>query len=250
MILDSCPSVRYRQAPLFSYEFKNRCDESSLLVEWEALFRGAYTSDSEFMDQTFRRRTGEYPTFAKKHATPPVLLVKFDRHQHLVPRILELFPTLQMLSVVRHPCGAMHSWFTAKEEFPPATDPREHWRTGAIKKVGPGDHFGFDDWKAMTRDHLAIERMQPNRFRVVRYERFAQNPEAETRAAFAFLNLEMTDQTKDFLVASRGRHDHSDYAVFKDPSVVDRWRTEMIPEIRDAILSELRSTDLAGILDE
>ncbi len=248
MIFDSCPVVRYRMSPLFSYEFKNFVNEASPRSDWEHVLQGSYTSSNEFMNQTERRASGEYPVFSVKHVEPPVLVLKFNRFQNLLERFVDLFPEMKVLAVVRHPCGAIHSWLTAPKEFPPSADPLEHWRSGAIKKTGCGDFFGFEDWKAVTRLHLRLAKEHPDRFRLVRYEDVVGDPAGQVQELFAFFDLPVSVQTDDFLSRSRREHLPGPYSVFKPPSVVHRWQRELQPEIRDGILTELAGTDLERFL--
>lgn len=247
-IVDSSPDVRYRMSPLFSYEFKNQIRQGATRDDWLEVLRGSYVSADDFMNQTTRRKAGEYPSFACKQANPELLVIKYNRFQNLTEEMLELLPEMKVLAVVRHPCGAMHSWLTAAKEFPTDADPLEHWRSGAAKKSGFGDVFGFDDWCWVTRLHLRLASEHPRQFRLVRYERFVDDAENETRALFEWLGLEYTDQTATFLGRSQSTSVSGDYSVFRPPAVKDRWRSELQPQIRDAILSDLEGTDLAQFL--
>jgi hypothetical protein len=235
-------------SPLFSYEFKNQIREGATRQDWERVLRGAYVSQDDFMNQTTRRRAGEYPTFAFKHANPSMLVIKYNRFQNLTEEMLERLPELKMLAVVRHPCGAIHSWLTAPKEFSTDADPLAHWRSGAAKKSGYGDFFGFDDWCWVTRLHLRLADERPEQFRLVRYENFVDGAEKETAALFDWLDLEYTDQTAAFLRESQSSSVSGDYSVFRPAAVKDRWRSELQPEIRHAILSDLEGTDLAQFL--
>lgn len=247
-VVDSSPEVRYKMSPLFSYEFKNQVREGATRQDWERVLRGAYSSENEFMNQTERRRAGEYPTFEVKQADPPLLVIKYNRFQNLTEEMLALLPELKMLAVVRHPCGAMHSWLTAPKEFPPDADPLEHWRSGAAKKSGYGDFFGFDDWCSVTRLHLRLSAERPQQFRIVRYETFVDDAEQQTRSLFDWLGLEYTEQTARFLRQSQMTSVPGDYSVFRSPAVKDRWRSELQPEIQEVIFSELEGTELARFL--
>ena len=248
-IFDSSPDVRYRMSPLFSYEFKNAVREGATRADWERVLRGSYGSDNEFMNQTYRRTAGEYPTFATKQPEPPLLVIKFNRFQNLVEEMLDLFPELKIVGVVRNPCGAIHSWITAPKEFPPDADPLEHWRSGACKKTGWGDYFGFDDWKWIARLYLRLAAERPAQFRLLRYEHFVADAPRQSRELFAWLDLPWGPQTEDFLARSQQTFVPGDYSVFKPAEVKDRWRAELQPAIRDAILSELAGTELAVFLE-
>lgn len=248
-ILDSSPKVRFRMSPLFSWEFKHALNEESTREDWAHVLQAVYASDNEFMKQAANRKSGEYPTFPNKETLPPILVVKFDRYQNLVERFFELVPDLRGVAIVRHPCGAIHSWLTAPKEFPPESDPLEYWRSGAAKKREYGDYFGFDDWKWVTRLHARLAAQMPERLRLVRYEALVQDPLPLAREILTFLDIPWSDQTEEFINASRTRHDPGPYSVYKSPSVAHRWRTELQPEIRMAIEDELRGTDLEIFLE-
>jgi hypothetical protein len=247
-IVDSSPDVRYRMSPLFSYEFKNQIRQGATRDDWLKVLRGAYVSANDFMSQTTRRKAGEYPTFETKQANPSLLVIKYNRFQNLTEEMLELLPEMKVLAVVRHPCGAMHSWLTATKEFPPDADPLKHWRSGAAKKSGYGDFFGFDDWCWVTRLHTRLAHERPQQFRLVRYDEFVDDVENQTRTLFDWLDLEYTKQTAAFVGRSQSTSISGDYSVFRPPTVKDRWRSELQPQIRDAILSDLEGTDLAQFL--
>ncbi len=188
-IFDSHPDVRFRLSPLFSYDFKNRLNETSTREEWEVVLRGAYGSDSAFMDQTERRKRGEYPIFPAKAKAPVHFAIKDTRFHNLARRALELLPNLDLIALVRHPCGAMHSWLTSKGEFPAGADPMAEWRSGRCRKTGYGEYWGFDDWKQVTDMHLELARIFPGRVLIQRYEDLVRDSRASVGAIFAFAGL-------------------------------------------------------------
>jgi hypothetical protein len=247
-ILDSSPEVRFRLSPLFSYAFKNAVDESSSAAEWERLFGDVYASDDRFMDQTDRREAGHYPTFPVKSPEPGLLVLKMTRYHHLLRAALRCSPQLRMVAIVRHPCGAIHSWLTTPAEFPATADPLEEWRSGNCRKTAPEEFWGFEDWKRITRLHVQLESEFPERFRIVSYERLVQSAVQETADLFGFLDLEVGEQTRSFLHTSQTRRVAHSHAVFKDPSVRHRWRTELDPAIARKILAETEGADLARFL--
>ncbi|HEU4402494.1 MAG TPA: sulfotransferase [Candidatus Polarisedimenticolia bacterium] len=247
-IVDSSPEVRFRLAPIFSYAFKNAVHEGSSRAEWEALFRGAYHSDDPFMSQAVNRAAGRYPVFDQKAPQPQVLAIKETRFHNFITRTLDLFPDLKIAAIVRHPCGAIHSWLSTPKEFPPGADPLSEWRTGRCRKTTPEEFWGFEDWKSVTRQHLALERSRPERVRIVHYETLVEEAAGTTRALFDFLGLPFAAPTERFLRDSQERHVEDSHAVFKHKRVKDRWRTDLHPSIRDAILGEIEGTDLERFL--
>jgi hypothetical protein len=160
-IFDSSSQVRFRLSPLFSNELKNYVNDESPVKNWEYVFRKAYCSDSEFMNQTENRRVGKYPVFEKKDPEPEHLVIKDTCFHNLIERMLKLFDNLKMVAIVRHPCGAIHSWIAALGEFPSNADPTKEWRTGNCRKTGFGEYWGFEDWKTVTRLHMRLECNMP-----------------------------------------------------------------------------------------
>jgi hypothetical protein len=246
-IVESCPIVRYRLSPLFAYSLKGRIDASSVRDDWLGLLEDAYNSNDAYMTRERERADGRYPVFLERLAKPPVLALKFDRFHDLMPKILQYFVAdgIRIVFIVRHPCAAVHSWLTAPREFPPDADPLEHWRDGRIKKQSYGDFFGFEDWKRVTRMQLDLAAAYPNSTRMLRYESLVADPVGVTRDLFEFLALPFDTQTTAFLEASSATHHPDTYAVYKHPTLTDRWRNELHPAIKNAILSELDGTEFA-----
>jgi hypothetical protein len=95
--------------------------------------------------------------------------------------------------------------------------------------------FGSDDWKRVTEMQVELAQAFPRTTRVQRYEPLVADPKSSTRALFEFLGLPFAEQTAAFLRASSTAHYPDTCAVFKDPPAVNRWRSELLPTIRDAI---------------
>ncbi len=234
--------------PLFSYEFKNRLDRSSSGAEWEQLFREVYETRSEYLDQDYLRRDGWVPTFEQHSETPAHLGIKSTRFHDLAPGLLEGVPALRWIALVRHPIAAMHSWLTSAEEFPAEADPKQEWRTGACRKTGPGEFWGFEDWKSTTRAYLQLASAQPDRVQLVSYEALVANPQGEARRLFAWADLPWSEQTSHFLEVSTQGSDQHGRSVFKSPKVAERWRSEAAPWLVEAIEQDLKGDPLEAFL--
>lgn len=247
-IIDSSPEVRFRLSPLFSYAFKNAVTESSSKEEYKALFDGAYLAHDDFMEQTRNREQGHYPTFEHKATDAGYLAIKMTRFHNLIPTMLQYFENLKMVAIVRHPCGAIHSWLSTPNEFPQNADPTVEWRTGECRKTGPEEFWGFEDWKKVTRLHMRMKKEFPGNFVLIRYEDLVNEPVAITKELFSFLGLSYTSPTEKFLVDSQNRHDNDPYATFKHPEVKDRWRTSLQSQIQMEIIREIEHTDLERFL--
>ena len=82
----------------------------------------------------------------------------------------------------------------------------------------------------------------------MRYESLVTHPQEQVRRLFAFCNLDMPLQVTDFLGHSQETEVEDPDTVFRLPSVADRWKRELPANIRDAILSDLRGSDLEAFL--
>lgn len=247
-IFASHPDVRLKLCPLFSYEFKNACNEQSSADDWRALFRNAYRTPSPYMDQEFMRRDGLVPDFPERKPAPAWLAIKSTRQHHLTEGLLEKCPELRFVGIVRHPCATLHSWLGNPLEFPAGADPMTEWRTGACRKTGPGEFWGFEDWKRVTRMFLRLAKAHPDRFLLVRHEDFVADAAGRVRELFGRLGLGFPEQTAAFLRESQARHDGHARAVFKAPATLERWRTELPAAIAAAVATDLAGTELEGFL--
>jgi len=247
-IFASSPDVRLKFCPLFSYEFKNALDETSTADDWAKLFRDVYDTKSEYLDQEYLRRQGLVPEFTIKEEHPKHLFIKSTRFHHLVPGILRLNTRIRFVHIVRHPCATIYSWLTNPYEFPPDADPMTEWRTGNCRKTGPGEFWGFDDWKAVTSQALRLEETFPHRFRIIRYEDLVRETETCTENLFEFFGLPYEQQTRDFIEHAHARHDESNRSVFKNPELRKPWPNLLDPSIVTKCLAELKDTELERFL--
>lgn len=249
-IVDSSSEVTYRVTPLFAYENKGRITESSSKEDWLALLRDSFETDNEYMTVRRQRERGLFPRFEKSGGASDVLAIKFDRFHNLMPSLLRLFRDdgIRFVFIVRHPCGAINSWLSAPREFPPDADPMENWRTGAVKKIEYGDHYGFEDWCSVTRMHLDLVNRHPENCMFVRYEALVDAAVVEGRQIFDFLDLKWTDQSEEFIRASQEAQSEDPYAVYKLPSVKDRWRETLDRRIVQQIEAELTGSELESFL--
>ena len=92
--------------------------------------------------------------------------------------------------------------------------------------------------------HLRLELDFPLNFKIQSYERLVLAAEASALELFQFCELPMSEQTRSFLASSQAEHNPDQYAVFKHPSVTERWRTELPAEIQQAIQADVVGTEL------
>ncbi len=242
-IIDSCPNVRYRYQPIFSYAFKDAVDEDSSPEEYQEFFEGIYKSEDDFLCQKERKERGIYPVFKNKNEEPDVLAFKMVRYHHLVPDMIEYFDFLKGVGIIRHPCAVINSWLSTPKEFPDDAEPKEEWRHAECRNEGnPEEFWGFEAWKEVSDIYMELEERHPDQFTILRYEDLVDDPIEKTRGLYDFLDITYTDQTEDFLKKSQQEHEEDPYAVYKDKKVKKKWRWELDEDIKDEILEELENT--------
>jgi hypothetical protein len=247
-IIDSSPDVAFRFQPLFSYAFKGAVTEDSTREEYMKFFTGIYNSTDDFLLQTEKRRANLYPVFQKSES-PRYLAFKENHYQYVLPKMLELFENLKLLGIVRHPCGCLNSWLQNPKEFPPGADYRQEWRFGACKNLGKVESFfGYYKWKEIANLYLDLKDKYPERVFIVKYNEIVNTPVELGKSIFEFLGLEFLEQTRSFIETSHSMHQDNPYAVFKDKSVKERWRSELDPYIVNEVLNDLTSTRLETFL--
>lgn len=249
-IFASSPDVRLKSCPLYSYEFKNALDENSTATQWTELFEKVYRTNSEFLDQGHLRKHGLIPSFADKKDHPGHLVIKSNRFHNLTPHILRLNDDIQFIHIVRHPCATIYSWLSDPGEFPASANPMDEWRSGNCRKTGPGEFWGFDDWKSVTAQAVSLSEQYPNRHRIVRYEDLVKDTQRQARELFEFLQIPFEEQTLNFIELSHSRHDEHKHSVFKRPEKKAKWETKLDPAIIAQCLSEIRGTALEQFLRE
>mgnify|MGYP002633632487 CR=1 FL=1 len=248
-ILDSAPELRLKFCPLFSWEFKNRLDETASSDDWDRLFADVYATPGDYLDQHYLRRQGLLPTFAQQHAQPRVLGIKSTRYHTLMPGLLEKAAYVRLVVLVRNPIAAVHSWLSNPLEFPAGARPEDHWRNGACRKSAVGEFWGYEDWKRSTLQYLDLRQRFPDRVCIVRYEDLVADPLGQTREVFRFAGLVFGPQTESFLRDSTSRHSSHQRSVFKSREVATRWQATVDPRMRAEITADLVGGPLAEFLN-
>lgn len=249
-VFDSCPQVAYRLEPIFSYRLKNMVNNKSTKEEFLDFFEKAFDAhDDEFMNQVDKRAKGHYPTFQK--VGEDTLVFKTTRFHHLLFNLMELFDEdfLKVVSLVRHPAGAISSWIDHPNEFPSDCDYKEEWRSGNCRKTSIEEFWGFDDWKKVMTQHLELEKKYKN-FSIFQYENIINNIENEVQSLFNFSDIPYTEQTKSFLLEAQNKNIDDPYAVYKDKSVTLKWKKNLDLDIQEEIIQEIQNSPLKRFLVE
>ncbi len=249
-IFDSVSTTTFRMAPLFSYAFKNAVNEDSSNEEWQDFFVNVYNSKDAFLLQEERRKKGDFPLTKDKARIPEHLVIKDVRYHEVLEKVLELPSKPKVVYIVRNPCAAIYSWLKSAKEFPKDADPLEEWYTGDCRKINRHEYWGFKDWLLLTKKYLRLSEQYPDQVYIAHYDKMVLNPLEEVSKLLKFSNLEMDENTKQFLLSSNQKNDTSDYSVFKDKSVVTKWKGKLHPKIEEEIKASLSEPSLAVFLDE
>ncbi|MGI9517091.1 MAG: sulfotransferase family protein [Pirellulaceae bacterium] len=247
-ILNSHPQVRFRFQPLFAYEFKGRVDEDSTQDEYLDFLNQLWSTETEFLTQADKVRSGEYPRFQKSQS-PTALVFKENRYQSVIEPFLRRVPQARLVAVVRHPCAVINSWRKNSSEFPAGSVLRDEWRFGNCKNSGPQDYFGYYKWKEVTNLYLDLARQYPDRVFVLQFERLVHNRMETGEQMLKFAGLDLDQQTLDFLNASGDSHQDSYYSVFKNSNVTSKWKQELDSYVVSEIHDDLQHTRLQQFLE-
>lgn len=250
-IFNSHPDVAYRFQPLFSYRFKELIKPESSQEEIEHFLQDLYAvEDDEFIFQTRQQDRGAHPVGLFKAARPSLLVMKEVRYHYLIETLLRQVEGIKVIGIVRNPCGAVNSWLKTPREFKPEWNAAAEWRNAQAKNQGRREeYYGFEKWKELARLFLRLEKDRPDAFYLLRYETLVIHTEAETAKLFAFCGLDFPPQVQAFLSASHAREVEDPDTVFRTSDVAERWKSELDPSIRDAILRDLEGGDLAVFLE-
>ena len=242
-VLNSSPEVCFRFQPLFAYEFKGRVNEDSSREEYEHLFMDMYSTETSFLTQTDKQQTGYYPSF-EKQSNPRTLVFKENRYQSMLEPMLRRVPKLKAVGIVRHPCAVLNSWRKNPKEFPPGSEILKEWRFGNCKNKGNEDYFGYYKWKEVAHLYMDLLDKYPDRFTLLRYEDVVRDPLQTMPKLFDTLGIPYEKVTQNFIQESTTAHDDNYYAVYKDKSVADKWRSELDPYIVEEIYADIVGTRL------
>lgn len=247
-ILASHPDIRLKYDPLFSFSFKNALDESHGTDDWERLFRAVYTTSDPYMDQVKPIAEGLVPSFPLRMDAPRVLAIKSNRHHDLIGHAVRIGVKARFVFVVRDPIDTIASWLANPTEFPAGENPAAEWRSGRCRKTGCGEYWGFDDWKHVAELNVDLAKRFPERVRLLRYEEILEAPEAITHDLFAWIGLDLSEQTIGFLRESRSRHSENPRSVYRQAGRHRSHRDALPPGAERTMISELEGTALARFL--
>jgi len=248
-ILNSHPGVALRFQPLFSYGHKGSLSERSSAEEVRRFFDEILRTQDAFvlMATEFQK---SYPAF-QKSIMPTHIVFKETRYLHIIENMLTQCSEVKIIGIVRNPLSVLASWMSAPKEFNPEWNINSEWRGAPSKNQNrPEEFYGFDKWKEIAESFLRFSSQFHQQFSLVRYDELNRAPPATTKKLFDFCRLEVCDQVKEFLVASKSRHDPDPYSVFRAKASDDCWQGVLPDEIAKQIKLELKNTPLDIFLQD
>ncbi len=248
-IFNSHPDVALRFQPLFSYGHKGSLSERSSADEIRAFFEDILHTQDPFALMASDMQKN-YPVF-QKSAAPTHIAFKETRYLHIIENILNRCSEIKIIGIVRNPLAVMASWILAPKEFDPAWDIHKEWRGAPSKNQNrPEEFYGFDKWIESTEAFLRYKNKYPHQFMLVRYDELSKSPSDTAKKMFEFCGLDVCQQTLNFLLASKSRHDSDPYSVFRARASDDSWRSVLPAEIVDQIILELKNSPLNTFLSD
>ena len=246
-IFNSSPVTSYRFQPLFSYAFKDHLTLNSTKSEITKFFNEVSVTDDDFILQTDQLRRKIHSEFQKDVPTHTVM--KHVRYHYLLKHILEISDDIKVIGIIRHPCGVINSWLKTPREFNPEWDISE-WKHGSMKnKNQPGEYYGFEKWKETNSLFLKLHNQYPERFKIIQYDDLVKDRITTTQTIFDFVDLEMTNQTFDFLTKSQEKEIDDPDTAFRLSDVSERWKYELDTYIVNEIHNDLIGSELEFTLD-
>ena len=169
-------------------------------------------------------------------------------------------PDMKFVHIVRHPCAYVASTLRGKKLGLLSDDAYIETLAGMAGAIDYG--LSMETLRAMTREEqLAARWMLQNekvasemdgnpRYRRVAYEELCSRPQAIADELFAFLGLEMTDQTRDFILqSSAGKSEEVRYFDVQRDSAraATGWMSELSTEQIERIRRVVSASTLGRV---
>ena len=250
-IFNSSPRVKFSYQPLFSYAFKDYLNENSNSDSIQQFFDLILKSDDSFINQQEGIDKKIIPSFIKADQFSHNCY-KEVRYHNLLSNMMLQDSELRLILLIRNPLAVLYSWRLAPREFRSdlGWDFTEEWRFAAKKNQNnPESFYGYEKWKESTELFLNLKTNHPERVMLVTYDEMISNIEDLVFDLFKFVNLEVEEQTLNFLSSSKAMNHSDAYSVYKKKSIDNAWK-ELPSQIIDYVFKDLVNTQLDQFLNE
>lgn len=236
-IFNSSPNVIYRYQPIFAYSFPGTLSTSSTREDINLFHQKLLKTDDEFVCQKQNISGNKTPQFQKTEGTH--LVWKEVRYLEVIENLIKNSST-KIICIVRHPCGVIKSWMNAPKEFKKTWNLSEEWQLAKKKNAGSFDYYGYEQWMSATQMFFRVQKLYPEQLKIVVYESLLNDTEYIVKELFHFAGLDMTAQTKSFLLESTQIDSEDPYDVFRKNKNGKDWKNKLPAKIIDMILSDAR----------
>lgn len=250
-ILNSSPNTIYRYQPLFSYAHKDYLSNASTQEDIDSFFEKLLHCDDEFTNQVAKRESGDFPIFKKKQITH--IVYKEVRYINILFNLMRRAEDVFLCGVMRNPLSVINSWLLAPREFRRdlGWSESEEWRYALKKNLNKPEEFhGYEKWKEAANTFINLKKQYPNRVYIQKYSDMLKNPLEESKKLFNFCKIEFTNTTVNFLRNSTSCDNTDAYAVFRSRQSDYKWKAELLPEISEQILADLKGTHLEEYVEQ
>lgn len=250
-LFNSHPEVAFRYQPFFSHRFRERINTKSSAKKIRVFFDDLWRTQDDFVLQVGEAALSKEPLqFKKGH--PTHLVYKEVRFHHLLSTLLDRLPEVRGIGIIRDPRAVISSWSKAPREFDLAWDLEEEWRWAESKNRGLSENwYGFERWRELAEEFQRLEAERGSRFRIVAYRDLVEYTFEVIRDLLEFVGLQMSTQTKSFVLESTSRDDGDPYGVFRNKKeLLGRWRRFLPPSISRRIEDEVAGSCLEKFLNE
>lgn len=249
-IFNSSPAVKFRFQPLFSYAFKDYLNENSSLNDINNFFSLIEKSTDSFLLQKDKIEQGIYPEF-KKNKKISHCIYKEVRYHHILENMLSIDPDVIVIGLVRSPYAVINSFLESPREFRKdyGWDELEEWRYANSKNQKKIEEFyGYEKWKEVVFLFKKLKECYPWRFYLLNYDELLNHTYEEVEKVFKFSNLDMTEQTLNFILQSKNSNFNDAYSVYKTKKTDMNWKNNLNSAIIDCISKDLIDSGLEDFL--
>jgi hypothetical protein len=230
-------AVAYRYQPLFSYEFK----------DWFGRHGVTAASLDSFGDALLDAKSDFVLQDLRPPKVPPLTHVVWKEvRYHALMRELAALPGLHKLIYLHRPAvDVLNSWYQAPKEFRAGQDIHAEYLDAPSKNTDPCEYNGFNRWKESLALALAAKAALPDKVMLVSYDRLRADPLGQLSSLFDEVGLAMSDQVREFIVASTSKHDDDAYSVFRSREAEITLPGDIAQHLRD----DAEGRDLAARAD-
>ena len=160
-------------------------------------------------------------------------------------------PDVVVIGLVRSPYAVINSFLQAPREFRKdlGWNDIDEWRYSYKKNLNKREEFfGYEKWKETLLLFYQLKKRYPDKFYLIHYCDLLADTLQEVQNLFDFSGLDMTQQTKEFLIQSKSYHDQETYSVYKTKKIDTNWEESLNPNIIDEISNDLIESELTQFL--